>query len=245
MSRVTIVRQAILMWGARAACSGAVDYLRRCAPPVDTAPLRSLAPCLPDRVVSKQPHSKEGVCPRARAPLPLRLACLIAPVQRDRAPHAHRMTCSACPTPSRKPHPLWGGLAARIMCGCGRARRARLRGLRGLRCQRCAQTGRTRRCAARATGCRQCIADRCDYAACVWLCPPPGAPAPVWRLRCAWPTGAWPHAHRISAIVLGAGLRGLRWERAAARNDERAAHAALQLYRPIDVSLDSLRARRC
>lgn len=26
------------------------------------------------------------------------------------------------------------------------------------------------------------------------------------------------------------GLRGLRWERAAARNDERAAHAALQLY---------------
>lgn len=37
-----------------------------------------------------------------------------------------------CPTPSRKPHPLWGGLAARIMCGCGRARRARLRGATGV-----------------------------------------------------------------------------------------------------------------
>lgn len=32
-------------------------------------------------------HSKEGVCPRARAPLSLRLACLIAPV----LPSAHPM----------------------------------------------------------------------------------------------------------------------------------------------------------
>ena len=37
MSRVTGVRQTMRVWGARAACSGAVDYLRRCAPPVDTA----------------------------------------------------------------------------------------------------------------------------------------------------------------------------------------------------------------
>lgn len=149
------------------------------------------------------------------------------PPKKGRGPHAPAPLCSAplawslpwcsaacpmlcinsdcvCPTPSRKPRPFSGGLTARIMCGCGRARRARLRGLRGLRCQRCAQTRTARRCAARATGCRQCIADRCDYAACVWPCPPPGAPAPVWRLRCAWPTGAWSHAHRISAIVLGA-----------------------------------------
>lgn len=32
--------------GARAACSGAVDSLRHCVSPVDTAPLRSLAPSL-------------------------------------------------------------------------------------------------------------------------------------------------------------------------------------------------------
>ena len=210
------MRQTIRVWGARAACSGAVDYLRRCAPPVDTAPLRSLAPCLTNYEVSKQPLQKGCLpsrsCSATAAPrLPYRSRAAI------RAPHAHRMTCSACPTPSRKPHPLWGGLTARIMCGCGRARRARLRGLRGLRVSAARIRGTPRRCAARATGCRQCVADRCDYAACVWPCPPPGAPAPVWRLRCAWPTGAWSHAHRISAIVLGAGLRGLRWERAAAR----------------------------
>ena len=140
VSRVTGVRQTMRVWGARAACSGAVDCLCRCAPPADTAPLRASAPCLPDRVVNKQPHSKEGVCPRARAPLPLRLACLIAPVRPSARPMLSIMSRYACPTPSRKPHPLRGGLTARKECGCGRARRARPRGLRGLRCQRCAQT---------------------------------------------------------------------------------------------------------
>lgn len=88
MSRVTGVRQAILMWGARAACSGAVDYLRRCAPPVDTAPLRSLAPCLPDYVGIK-PHSNNGGCPHALAPLPLRFAYI--DLSRDTLP---RSPCS-------------------------------------------------------------------------------------------------------------------------------------------------------
>lgn len=83
------------------------------------------------------------------------------PPKKGRGPHAPAPLCSAplawslpwcsaacpmlcinsdcvCPTPSRKPRPFSGGLTARIMCGCGRARRARLR---GLRCQRCAQTG--------------------------------------------------------------------------------------------------------
>lgn len=107
MSRVTGVRQTMRVWGARAACSGAVDYLRRCAPPVDTAPLRSLAPCLPYRSGSKQPHSKEGGCPRARAPLPLRLACLIAPVQLGRAPHADHKITLCVPYPlAETPPPL-------------------------------------------------------------------------------------------------------------------------------------------
>ena len=132
---------AMLMWGARAACSGAVDYLRRCAPTVDTAPLRSLAPCLPYRSGSKQPPLQRGClpsrsCSATAAPrLPDRSRATIC------APHAINNVKLRLPTPSRKPHTLWGGLTARIMCGCGRARRARLRGLRGLRCQRCAQTG--------------------------------------------------------------------------------------------------------
>ena len=148
------------------------------------------------------------------------------------------MSRYACPTPSRKPHPLWGGLTARIMCGCGRARRARLRGLRGLRCQRCAQTRTTRRFAARATGCRQCIADRCGYSTRVWPCPPPGAPAPVWRLRCAWPTGAWSPARRISVIVLGAmGYGGYAGKRAAARGIVRGRLAPPSSYISISTYL--------
>ena len=72
MSRVTGVRQTMLVWGARAACSGAVDCLCRCAPPADTAPLRSLAPCLPYRSGSKQPTPIMGVA----LTLPLRFAPL-------------------------------------------------------------------------------------------------------------------------------------------------------------------------
>lgn len=55
MSRVTGVRQTMRVWGARAACSEAVDCLCRCAPPADTAPLRASAPCLPDHEGGKQP----------------------------------------------------------------------------------------------------------------------------------------------------------------------------------------------
>lgn len=189
------------MWGARAACSGAVDYLRRCAPPVDTAPLRSLAPCLPYRSGSKQPPLQRGClpsrsCSATAAPrLPDRSRATI------RAPHAINNVTLCAPDPLAETPPLWGGLTARIMCGCGRARRARLR---GLRCQRCAQTRTVATLRGAGYDCKHCVADRCDYAACVWPCPPPGAPAPVWRLRCAWPAGAWSHAHRISAIVLGA-----------------------------------------
>ena len=56
-------------------------------------------------------HSKEGVCPRARAPLSLRLACLIAPVQRDRAPHAMHKFRLRLPDPlAETPPPLgWAG----------------------------------------------------------------------------------------------------------------------------------------
>ena len=69
-------------------------------------PLRALAPCLPYREGIK-PHSKEGVCPRARAPLSLRLACLIAPVQRDRAPHAIHKVTLCVPYPlAETPPPL-------------------------------------------------------------------------------------------------------------------------------------------
>ena len=107
MSRVTGVRQSMRVWGARAACSGAVDYLRRCAPPVDTAPLRASAPCLPNRKGNK-PHSKKGGCPRARAPLPLRLACLIAPVQLGRAPHADHKITLCVPDPLAETPPFFG-----------------------------------------------------------------------------------------------------------------------------------------
>lgn len=147
MSRVTGVQQAMLMWGARAACSGAVDCLCRCAPPADTAPLRASAPCLPYRSGSKYPP-KKGRGPHAPAPL------CSAPLAWSISCHfsACPMLCInsdfVCPTPSRKPRPFSGGLTARKICGCGRARRARLC---GLRCQRCAQTRTTRRFAARAT----------------------------------------------------------------------------------------------
>lgn len=173
---------------------------------------------------ANNPHSKRGGCPRARAPLPLRLACLIAPVQRDRAPHAYRIPCSACPIPSRKPHPLWGGLTARIMCGCGRARRARLRGLRGLRCQRCAQTGdgatlrgalglREATSVSKAHQARQnmrgALAALCAAVALRGRArPPPGTGVPVWRLRAlrrAWATAACPSAHCSLRCLSGAG----------------------------------------
>lgn len=74
-------------------------------------------------------------------------------------------------------------------------------------------------------GCKHSAASLCGYAARVWPCPPRGPVVPRWRLRCAWPTGAWPPAPRISVIVLGAvgyvgydgsALRRAR-ERAAAR----------------------------
>ena len=72
MSRVTGVRQAMLMWGARAACSGAVDCLCRCAPPADTAPLRSLAPSLTILCGEQITHLKKVVA----LTLPLRFAPL-------------------------------------------------------------------------------------------------------------------------------------------------------------------------
>lgn len=72
MSRVTGVRQAILMWGARAACSGAVDCLCRCAPPADTAPLRSLAPSLTILCGEQTTYLKKVVA----LTLPLRFAPL-------------------------------------------------------------------------------------------------------------------------------------------------------------------------
>lgn len=87
------------------------------------------------------------------------------PPKKGRGPHAPAPLCSAplawslpwcsaacpmlcinsdcvCPTPSRKPRPFSGGLTARIMCGCGRARRARPRGLRGLRVSAARRRGR-------------------------------------------------------------------------------------------------------
>lgn len=70
-------------------------------------PLRALAPCLPYRE-GIEPHSKEGVCPRARAPLSLRLACLIAPVQRDRAPHAIHKVTLCVPYPLAETPPFFG-----------------------------------------------------------------------------------------------------------------------------------------
>lgn len=127
----------------------------------------------------------------------------------------------ACPTPSRKPHPLWGGLTARIMCGCGRARRARLR---GLRCQRCAQTGDGAALRG-ALGLRglpgnleRSKSRRALWGALAALCaavalrgrarPPPGTGVPVWRLRAlrrAWATAAFPSAPCSLRRLSGAG----------------------------------------
>ena len=108
MSRVTIVRQAMLMWGARAACSGAVDYLCRCAPPVDTAPLRASAPCLPDYEGSKQPPLQKGwlpsrSCSATAAPrLPDRSRAAI------RAPHAINNVTLCVPDPLAETPPPSG-----------------------------------------------------------------------------------------------------------------------------------------
>ena len=131
-----------------------------------------------------------------------------------RAPHTHRITRFACPTPSRKPHPLWGGLTARIMCGCGRARRARLRGLRGYVVSAARRQGTARRCAARATVCisalrfyasarRACVhARRADLPSRAGGCAPLGLPA---------------HGHPRPAICDASWLRGLAELRPSAR----------------------------
>lgn len=166
------------------------------------------------------------------------------PPKKGRGPHAPAPLCSAplawslpwcsaacpmlcinsdcvCPTPSRKPRPFSGGLTARKICGCGRARRARLR---GLRCQRCAQTGDGAALRG-ALGLRGLLGNlgrsksrRALWGALAALCaavalrgrarPPPGTGVPVWRLRAlrrAWATAAFPSAPCSLRRLSGAG----------------------------------------
>lgn len=171
------------------------------------------------------------------------------------------MSRYACPTPSRKPHPLWGGLTARIMCGCGRARRVRLR---GLRCQRCAQTGDGAALRG-ALGLRglpgnlgRSKSRRALWGALAALCaavalrgrarPPPGTGVPVWRLRAlrrAWATAAFPSAPCSLRRLSGAGraaaigtacVGGLRYS-ACQQSRDRSRRSVVSVIKPKTFSI--------
>ena len=131
--------------------------------------------------------------------------------------------------PRGNPAHYRGGLTARKKCGCGRARRAGYGGYGGYVVSAARRRGRrdAARRGLRAVG----SASRIDVTM-RRVCGHARRPALPPRSGGCAALGLPAHGHTHTAYLLSCWvpwLRGLRWERAAARNDERAAHAALQL----------------